>query len=60
MFTEQELTYILRLLRNRNLLLNFKYVEDGDYSGVLQELEVVDKLIAKLERGNEDTSSSLS
>ena len=50
MLTEQELTYILRLLRNRNLVLNFKYVEDGDYNEILQEIGETDKLIEKLEK----------
>lgn len=50
MLTEQELTYILRLLRNRDLILNFKYIEDGDYTEILQELGVVDKIIKKLEK----------
>ena len=50
MLTDQELTYILRLLRNRNLVLNFKYVEDGDYAEILQEIGEVDKIIKKLEK----------
>lgn len=49
MFTEQELAFLLRVLRNRQTVLNFKYVDD-DNTDVLHELGAVNNLIEKLEK----------